>query len=59
MNGFKDAAWKESDKIETIELVLEDFSNMSVINRFKGIKTLTLINCGIVSIEGLSEATKL
>lgn len=39
------------DKIETIELVLEDFGSMGVINRFKGLKSLTLINCGIATIE--------
>ena len=54
MNGFKDSAWRELDKIETIELVLEDFGSMGVINRFKGIKSLTLINCGIAAIDVLS-----
>lgn len=53
MNGFKDNVWKEMDKIETIELVLEDFGSMQVMTRFKGIKSLTLINCGITSIEVL------
>lgn len=51
MNGFKDNVWKEMDKIETIELVLEDFGHMAVMARFKGIKSLTLINCGITVIE--------
>jgi len=51
MNGFKDNVWKELDKIESIELVLEDFGNMQVISRFKGLKSLTLINCGIAVIE--------
>ena len=51
MNGFKDNVWKELDKIESIELVLEDFGNMQVISRFKGLKSLTLINCGIAAIE--------
>lgn len=51
MNGFKDNVWKEMDKIEVIELVLEDFGSMVVMNRFKGLKMLTLINCGITSIE--------
>ena len=32
---------------------------MSVISRFKGLKSLTLINCGISTIEGLQDATKL
>lgn len=53
MNGFKDNVWKEMDKIESIELVLEDFGNMQVINRFKGLRSLTLINCGIAAIEVL------
>lgn len=47
------------DKIETIELVLEDFGSMQVMNRFKGLKSITLINCGISVIEGLTELTKL
>ena len=51
MNGFKDNVWKEMDKIETIELVLEDFGSMQVMNRFKGLKSITLINCGISVIE--------
>ena len=51
MNGFKDSVWRELDKIETVELVLEDFGNMGVMNRFKGIRSLTLINCGIAAIE--------
>lgn len=51
MNGFKDNVWKELDKIESIELVLEDFGNMQVISRFKGLRSLTLINCGVVAID--------
>lgn len=51
MNGFKDNVWKEMDKIEVIELVLEDFGSMGVLNRFKGLKMLTLINCGIAAID--------
>lgn len=54
MNGFKDNVWKEMDKIEVIELVLEDFGSMAVFNRFKGLKMLTLINCGIATIEVLT-----
>jgi hypothetical protein len=53
MNGFKDNVWKELDKIESIELVLEDFGAMQVMNRFKGLKSLTLINCGIGAIDVL------
>lgn len=51
MNGFKDNVWKDIDKIETVELVLEDFGTMICMNRFKGIKSLTLINVGVSSIE--------
>ena len=51
MNGFKESHMKEIDKIETIELVLEDFGHMNVVNRFRGLKSLTLINCGIAHIE--------
>lgn len=50
MNGFKDNVWKEIDKIETVELVLEDFGTMQCVNRFKSIKSLTLINVGISAI---------
>ena len=59
MNGFKDSHLKEIDKIETIELVLEDFGAMHIVNKFKGLKSLTLINCGIATIEGLQDASKL
>lgn len=41
------------EKIETIELVLEDFGSMSMFYRFKGLKSLTLINVGITVIEVL------
>ena len=51
MNGFKESHMKDIDKIDTIELVLEDFGNMHVVSRFKGLKSLTLINCGISHIE--------
>lgn len=51
MNGFKDNVWKDIDKIETVELVLEDFGTMICMNRFKGIKSLTLINVGVSNIE--------
>lgn len=54
MNGFKESVWKDLDKIDTIELVLEDFGSMAMFYRFKGLKSLTLINVGINTIEGLS-----
>ena len=43
MNGFKDTQMKEADKIEVIELVLEDFGNMSIFTRFKGISNIIII----------------
>mgnify|MGYP006878024673 FL=1 len=57
MNGFKDNVWKEIDKIEIVELVLEDFGTMLCVNRFKGVKSLTLINVGISSIEVAGSVT--
>jgi hypothetical protein len=51
MNGFTDKEWNHFDKIERIELTLEDFGRMNVINVFKNLKSLTLINVGITIIE--------
>lgn len=51
MNGFTDKEWNHLDKIERIELTLEDFGRMNVINVFKNLKSLTLINVGITIIE--------
>lgn len=66
MNGFTDKEWNHFDKIERIELTLEDFGRMNVINVFKNLKSLTLINVGITIIEvyyslkqGLDEMNKL
>ena len=68
MNGFRDKDMSQPDKIEQIELVLEDFGRMNCISAFKNIKKLTLINVGISSIEvpllinslqGLEECVKL
>ena len=47
MNGFSDKEWNNLDKIERIELTLEDFGRMNVIQVFKNLKSLTLINVGI------------
>lgn len=51
MNGFSDKEWNNLDKIERIELTLEDFGRMNVIYVFKNLKSLTLINVGITLIE--------
>jgi hypothetical protein len=48
MNGFSEKLMQTPQKIEKIELVLEDIEKMSVLKTFTGIKSLTLINCGIV-----------
>eukprot|EP01017_Pseudomicrothorax_dubius_P018845 TRINITY_DN20772_c0_g1_i1.p1 TRINITY_DN20772_c0_g1~~TRINITY_DN20772_c0_g1_i1.p1 ORF type:complete len:165 (-),score=50.63 TRINITY_DN20772_c0_g1_i1:211-705(-) len=55
MNGFRDKDMQNTDKIEVIELVLEDLQSMNVIYRFKNIKSLTLINVDIDTIEGLDD----
>lgn len=39
------------ERIERIEMCLEDFGRMLVINKFKNLKTLILINQGITDIE--------
>lgn len=48
MNGFTDKEWSQPEKIEHIELVLEDMTKINVMSIFKNLKTLTLINLGIV-----------
>jgi hypothetical protein len=48
MNGFGD---KTADKIEHIELVLEDMGRMNVVAAFKNLRSLTLINVGLTGIE--------
>ncbi|CAK56731.1 unnamed protein product (macronuclear) [Paramecium tetraurelia] len=59
MNGFTDKEWNHLDRIERIELTLEDFGRMNVIQVFKNLRSLTLINVGITIIEGLDELSKL
>ncbi|CAD8078760.1 unnamed protein product [Paramecium sonneborni] len=59
MNGFSDKEWNNLDKIERIELTLEDFGRMNVIYVFKNLKSLTLINVGITLIEGLDDLNRL
>ena len=39
------------EKIEKVELVLEDYVKISVFHKFTNLKTLTLINVGIHKIE--------
>ena len=51
MNGFRDREMSQPDKIEQIELVLEDFSRMNCISSFKNLRKLTLINVGLTTIE--------
>jgi len=42
---------KNPERVESIEMVLEDLGKMGVISRFKNLKTLTLINQSIKEIE--------
>lgn len=51
MNGFSDKEWSHPERIERIELTLEDFGRMNVFNIFKNLRSLTLINLGITTIE--------
>jgi hypothetical protein len=51
MNGFSDREFATPDRIEHIELVLEDMNRMNVISNFKNLRTLTLINVGLTAIE--------
>ena len=39
------------DKIESIEMVLEDLGKMNIISKFKNLKSLTLVNQNISEIE--------
>lgn len=47
MNGFTDKEWNNLEKIDRIELTLEEFPKMNCLTVFKGLKYLTLINVGI------------
>jgi hypothetical protein len=51
MNGFRDKDMSQPDKIEQIELVLEDFGRMACLSMFRNLRKLTLINVGISVIE--------
>lgn len=59
MNGFSDKEFQNLDKIETIELVLEDMPRMNVMANFRNLKSLTLINIGLTAIEVLSKCARL
>lgn len=37
MNGFSDKEFNQLEKIERIELTLEDFGRMNVVSAFKGL----------------------
>ena len=51
MNGFTDKDIIQPEKIEQIELCLEDFTHMSVLNIFRNLKVLILINVGLTEIK--------
>ena len=51
MNGFSDKTMNNPGKVESIELVLEELDRMNVVGNFKNLKSLTLINVNIYSIE--------
>jgi len=51
LNGLKEKDMQNPDRVECIEMVLEDLGKMGVIARFKNLKTLTLINQNIKVIE--------
>jgi len=51
MNGFSDKTMSNPGKVESIELVLEELDRMNVVGNFKNLKSLTLINVNIYSIE--------
>lgn len=51
MNGFSDKEFANLEKIEVIELVLEDMNRMNVMSYFKNLRSITLINVGLNMIE--------
>ena len=51
LNGLKEKDMQNPDRVERIEMVLEDLGKMGVISRFKNLKTLTLINQNLKEIE--------
>jgi hypothetical protein len=51
MNAFSEKEWNNPDRIEIIELVLEDIGRMNIIGNFRNLKQLTLINVSLMAIE--------
>jgi len=50
MNNITDKDIQNPEKVEKIELVLEDFYKMELVSLFPNVKSLTLINCSIDKI---------
>jgi hypothetical protein len=59
MNGINEKGLRELDKYDTVEMVLEELGSMAFMARFKGLRSLTLVNCSIQAIEGLEGLTRL
>lgn len=51
MNGFTDKQMSEMEKIEVIELALDEFHDMSCIKHFPGLKALSLVNVNLAKID--------
>ncbi len=51
MNGFTEKDMNNLERIESVELVLEEFPRMNIVSHFKYLKSLTLINVGLTAIE--------
>jgi Leucine-rich repeat (LRR) protein len=58
-HGWKEAEKKQPEKITSIEVVLDDFSDMTCLRHFRNLQTVCLINQGISRIAGLDGATQL
>ena len=59
MNGLNDKTMQNPTKVEKIELVLEDLGVMLELNNFINLKSLTLINVGISTIEVKKNSKKI
>jgi Leucine-rich repeat (LRR) protein len=55
MNGITEKNMRNIDKITKIELVLEQFPNMDILQIFNNLQELTLINVEIETITGLDD----
>ena len=55
MNGITDKHMRNIEKITKIELVLELFPNMDILQIFSNLQELTLINVDIETITGLDD----